>query len=146
MTCPAGHCLAPRGRWWAAAVAGFGLISGLGPWIDAENLSSPIFAALVDWMPLRWWGVGFLAASAIAMVAVVTGRRSWLEAALAINFTVSTGWTSAIVWGRFASDLPLSMAAMGLWGFVLVTHVLLLVGLASTPPAFRPAEVDGVGG
>lgn len=134
MTCaPESRCITPQGRWWAGAVGMFGLVTGLGPWVDADNLSSPIFRALVDWMPLRWWGAGFLTTFILSVVTILTRRRTWFGAMLANNLTVTAAWTSAIVYGRFWLGLPLSMAAMGLWGFVIVTHVLLLVGLAVPP-------------
>lgn len=113
-----------RWRYWAGAVAGFAITSGLGPLMDPKPYNVPIFNAVRAIAPWSVWAACWLAVAVLAAWTMVT-RRAWAwRASVLGSIAIGGTWLFGVSWEHWVNDRPVSPTGLALWAWYLATNMI----------------------
>lgn len=132
---PGGDQMSPLRRLSLVPLIALAITGFIGPHVNPQNLTAPVFDTFRQVMPMTSWANLFALVALLGIVALVTARPVPYVLANAGLLFLATVWVSVLGYGRFINGIGVSDLAFGLWFYPLFHSV---ISLAIPITVFRP--------
>lgn len=130
-------------RWVCVALTVAVCFLGYGPLFDPDGraYTNPVFDGVFAFASPQAWGIGFITAGAVLLVAAMSGRAVVYLVGITIAALTLAGWSGLIIREAIIDDdAVLTSGAIGLY----VASFTAIIGLAASPDQLevaRPLEL-----